>query len=91
MAGIDEDGYKAVDVALCGAAPKIRVNALRTTTEKGEQVGVANLAKGIFSAFRNPAAHETRLDWCMTEQDALDMLGIVSLIHRRLDSASVVR
>ena len=52
--------------------------------------GVAKLAKGLFSAFRNPAAHEPKLLWAMTEQDALDVLGTLSLIHRRLDQADVV-
>jgi uncharacterized protein (TIGR02391 family) len=88
MAGVDADGYRAVDAALSGASPKVRLTPLETTTERGEQIGIANLAKGLFSAVRTPAAHETRLDWTMTEQDALDMLGTISLIHRRLDGAT---
>ena len=31
--------------------------------------------KGVFAAFRNPAAHEPKIVWTMTEQDALDVLG----------------
>jgi uncharacterized protein (TIGR02391 family) len=88
MAGVDEDGYKAVEAALTRPSPKVRLNALVTATDRNEQVGIANLCKGLFSAFRNPAAHETRLSWMMTEQDALDVLGALSLIHRRLDAAT---
>ncbi|WP_276309372.1 TIGR02391 family protein [Cryobacterium aureum] len=48
----------------------------------------SSLAKGLFSAFRNPVAHEPRIEWVLTEQDALDVLGTLSMIHRRLDSAT---
>jgi uncharacterized protein (TIGR02391 family) len=68
-----------------GQDPKLRINKGVTKTERDEQLGVANLTKGLFSAFRNPAAHEPRITWAMTEQDALDVLATLSLIHRRLD------
>jgi len=89
MSGKGLDGHRLVDATLGGTSPIIRLNALATDAERSEQVGVANLAKGVFSAFRNPAAHETRLDWSIDEHDALDVLGTVSLIHRRLDTATV--
>ncbi|WP_079656079.1 TIGR02391 family protein [Mycobacteroides abscessus] len=53
------------------------------------QRGIAQLAKGTFAAFRNPAGHEPRLKWSMTEQDALDVMGTLSMIHRRLDTATL--
>ena len=40
---------------------------------------------------RKSAAHEPRLEWSLTEQDALDALGTVSLVHRRLDQAGDLR
>lgn len=45
--------------------------------------------QGAFSAFRGPAMHEPRLEWTLTEQDALDVLGTLSMIHRRLAAATV--
>ncbi|WP_428847474.1 TIGR02391 family protein [Mycolicibacterium cosmeticum] len=33
------------------------------------------LAEGVFAAFRNPAVHEPKLVWEVSEQDALDVLG----------------
>lgn len=89
LTGIDADGYRLVDQAMAGAEPVLRINALQTRTQRGEQLGVANLAKGLFSAFRNPAAHEPRIEWTLTEQDALDVLGTLSMIHRRIDGASI--
>jgi hypothetical protein len=33
----------------------------------------------------NPLAHAPKTNWPMSEQDALDILTLVSLIHRKLD------
>jgi len=67
--------------------PLLAFNALQTVSEKSEHDGLANLMKGLFGAFRNPTAHQPEHTWPVTEQDALDLLTIVSLIHRRLDDA----
>ncbi|MCW8106921.1 TIGR02391 family protein, partial [Alteromonas ponticola] len=49
--------------------------------------GFANFLKGVFGTFRNTTAHAPRVTWVIEEQDALDILSTVSLIHRRLDGA----
>lgn len=89
VTGVDADGYNLIEATMAGRGPQLRINDLSSRTKRDEQLGVANLAKGLFSAFRNPAAHEPKLEWQMTEQDALDVLGTLSLIHRRLDNAIV--
>lgn len=78
LTGVDADGYGLVESAMTGGSPKLRINALQTRTQRDEQLGVANLAEGLFSAFRNPAAHEARIEWTITEQDALDVLGTLN-------------
>ena len=45
--------------------------------------------KGLFSTFRNPAAHAPRVAWATSRSDALDMLTLASMLHRRLDQAEV--
>lgn len=86
--GVDADGYGLIEKTMAGSSPRIiRINDGRTRTERDEQLGIANLAKGLFSAFRNPVAHEPKLYWTMSELDALDVLGTLSMIHRRLDAA----
>lgn len=85
--GLDEDGRALVQAALRGKQPRVLLTDYSTVTERNEQEGVALLAEGVFAAFRNPAAHEPRLEWEVSEQDALDVLGTLSMIHRRLDSA----
>ncbi|MBN7296614.1 TIGR02391 family protein [Mycobacteroides abscessus] len=85
--GLDEDGRALVQAALRGKQPRVLLTNCSTVTERNEQEGVALLAEGVFAAFRNPAAHEPRLVWEVSEQDALDVLGTLSMIHRRLDGA----
>lgn len=82
----DLDGRKLIQATMLGQMPSVRINDRITETQRNEQTGVALLAEGLFAAFRNPTAHEPRLTWTMSEQDAFDVLGIVSLIHRRLDA-----
>jgi uncharacterized protein (TIGR02391 family) len=46
-----------------------------------------HLMKGLAGAFRNPTAHEAKITWPISEQEALDILAFVSMLHRRLDTA----
>jgi uncharacterized protein (TIGR02391 family) len=87
IAGSVDDGAKLVDATLCGPAPRLAINRLMTESERSEQSGFANLVKGTFGMFRNPTAHEARVLWTMSKEDAEDLLSLASLIHRRLDSA----
>lgn len=91
LGGRDEDGRSLVQSLLGGKSPKLPINDGATVTKRNEQMGTCLLAEGLFAAFRNPSAHEPRLEWSLTEQDALDVLGTVSLVHRRLDQAETLR
>lgn len=83
------DGHRLVDEAfgLAAGHPQLAFNTLRTESERNEHLGLMNLMKGAFSAFRNPTAHEPKERWSVSEEDALDLLSILSLLHRRLDAA----
>lgn len=48
------------------------------------QKGFANLLIGLFGAVRNPLAHAPKTNWPMSEQDALDILTLVSLTRSGL-------
>lgn len=85
--GLIDDGAKLVDASLCGSAPRVAINDLMTESQRSEQSGFANLIKGVFGMFRNPTAHEARILWAMSKEDAEDLLSLASLIHRRLDAA----
>jgi len=87
--GLLSDGSQLVDEAfgLAQGLPRLAFNTLQTPTEKSEHNGLMSLMKGVFSAFRNPTAHEAKVRWQVTEQDAQELLALVSLLHRRLDQA----
>jgi len=87
--GFTDDGGALVDRTLCGETPKISINPLLTESQKSEQKGFGNLVRGTFGMFRNPSAHEARILWAMTKEDAEDLLSLASMIHRRLDAATV--
>lgn len=85
--GLTDDGSTLVDRVLGGNPPLLAINPHATISERSEQSGFANLVRGTFGMFRNPTAHEARIHWSMSKEDAEDLLTIVSLIHRRLDQA----
>ena len=37
--------------------------------------------------FRNTTAHAPKITWVIEENDALDMMSMASLMHRKLDNA----
>lgn len=91
LSGETNDGSPLVDVVFSINNPILIINELRTETEKSEQKGFANLLKGFFGMFRNTLAHEPKIKWEIKEYDALDVMTLASLFHRRLDNAIKVR
>jgi uncharacterized protein (TIGR02391 family) len=85
--GLTDDGAGLVDRVLGGEPPLLAINQRSSASERSEHSGFANLVRWTFGMFRNPTAHEARIHWTMSKEDAEDLLTIVSLIHRRLDRA----
>ena len=83
--GLSSDGGDLIDSAFGGSNPVLGINVLSSDTEKSEQKGFANLLKGLFGTFRNPTAHAPRIEWEMTEEDALDLFTMASYAFRRVD------
>ena len=83
------DGSELVDQAFSykGKIPYLALNNLTTESHESEQKGFMNLLKGVFGTFRNTTAHAPKITWEVNEQDALDTLSMISLIHRKLDKA----
>jgi uncharacterized protein (TIGR02391 family) len=81
--GIDSDGVGLVGQAFGGAAPIIKVNPLRTESEKDEQRGVEQLLRGLYTAIRNPRSHEKRVDDSATADSIIVFINfLVSLIDK---------
>jgi len=85
--GLKTDGAQLIDDAFGGGNPLLKINSYVNDTEKSEQKGFVNLSKGIFGTFRNPVAHIGKIEWNMTEQDALDIFSIISYIFRRIEAS----
>jgi uncharacterized protein (TIGR02391 family) len=90
LTGQHGDGSPLVD-ATCTLAsgPRIVFNSLGTDWERSEQTGLVTLMKALFSTFRNPTAHAPKVVWATSRADALDMLTLASMLHRRLDDATI--
>ena len=86
---LTSDGSELVDHAFSykGKIPYLALNNLTTESHESEQKGFMNLLKGVFGTFRNTTAHAPKITWEVNEQDALDTLSMISLIHRKLDKA----
>jgi uncharacterized protein (TIGR02391 family) len=89
LTGLSADGAelatRAFGIGKSGK-PLLAINSLSTQTEIGEQRGFTGLLVGLFGTFRNTTAHAPKIYWPISEQDALDILGLVSLVHRKLDN-----
>ena len=85
MSGSTLDGNRLIESVFGGAMPILALNTLQTQTERDEQSGLMSLLKGCASACRNPIAHEPRVLWAGSDEDALDSLVLVSLLHKKLD------
>jgi len=86
--GLTNDGAELIDEAFgLKNGPVLVFNTLRSESERSEHTGIMNLIKGLSGIFRNPTAHAPKVSWVIGEQDALDLLTMLSLIHRRLDEA----
>lgn len=90
LSGIQKDGIRLIEEVFNGN-PILIINNYQTDSEKNEHSGFCNLLKGLCSMFRNTTAHEPKVEWEISEQDALEILGIISYCHRRLDSAQKIR
>ncbi len=91
ITGLVEDGAELVDKAFNIGDPFLILNSLKTDTEKSEQRGFINLLKGTFGMFRNTTSHTPKIKWPIYEEEALDLLTIVSLIHKKIDKANIVK
>ncbi|MCO5240537.1 MAG: TIGR02391 family protein [Chitinophagaceae bacterium] len=85
--GLYADGQALVDTAFSLNSPLIRINLLQTDTHRSEHLGLANIIKGLFGLIRNPTAHIPKIKFQIQEDEALDIMTSVSMVHKILDRA----
>lgn len=83
LSGCTDDGNKLIE-RVFSSTPILIINNYISQSERDEH-------SGFCSMFRNTSAHESKINWNIDEQDALDILGIISYCHRRLDKAQKIR
>lgn len=86
----NEDGNKLIEYVFSNT-PILIINNYQSKSEQDEHKGFCNILKGLCGMFRNPEAHETKISWEITEQDALEILSMISYCHRRLDNVQKIR
>ncbi|MCT4616147.1 MAG: TIGR02391 family protein [Marinifilaceae bacterium] len=90
LTGLTDDGNSLVVTTFNVNNPILRINDLSNETKKSEQKGFSNLLTGFFGMFRNTTAHAPRIHWTIEEPDALDIMTMASMLHRRIDNAERV-
>lgn len=87
LTGVHADGNALADVVFSTSNPLIKINPLQTDTERSEHLGLASIIKGLFGIIRNPTAHTPKIKFVINETEALDIMTIVSFVHKKLDKA----
>lgn len=86
----NEDGNRLIEYVFSNT-PVLIINNYQSKSEQDEHKGFCNILKGLCGMFRNPEAHEPKISWEVSEQDALEILSMISYCHRRLDNAQKIR
>ena len=82
--GLDSDGNQLIGEAFGGTNPKIKLNRLKTESDKNVQKGIQNILRGIYSAYRNPRSHSKIDD---TEQDASEIIIFLNHLLKLIDNS----
>lgn len=91
ITGLNLDGTDLFDAALGGKAPYITLADRSTASGRSQQNGLRELLNGTIHLVRNPTAHDLRIRWDVNEGDALDVLNLISYLHKMLDQCVVIR
>lgn len=61
------------------------MNRLETESEISEQKGFMNFCIGFYGLYRNPKAHNARVNEEVKLEQFAEVLVVASIIHERLD------
>jgi uncharacterized protein (TIGR02391 family) len=89
MSGLTGDGAGMMGDAFKDKQPALELADLTTQTGRDVQAGYRFLFMGSQQAIRNPAAHEQFRE--MDDDEAFELLGLVSHLMRKLDGVSQPR
>jgi len=79
------DGMSLMQTAFSVSNPKIKLNKLKTKSEKDEQLGYMNILTGCMVGIRNPRAHEH--NYQDSERTTFELLILADHLMQKLQSA----
>ncbi|MCR1026649.1 TIGR02391 family protein [Cellulophaga baltica] len=82
--GLESDGQSLIGSAFGGVNPKIKMNKLKTESEKNIQKGTESILRGIYSAYRNPRSHSKIED---SEENAIEIIIFINHLLKQLDKS----
>jgi uncharacterized protein (TIGR02391 family) len=82
--GLEGDGVALVGQAFGGRKPVLKVNKLKTESDKSVQMGIEQLLRGLYQAVRNPRSHGKYAD---SEEDAAAIILFVNYIIGIIDKS----
>jgi uncharacterized protein (TIGR02391 family) len=80
----DLDGAPLMRTVFSANAPILSFNDLKDQSDRDEQEGMMHLFEGAVLGIRNPRSHAFRID---DVHDAVEYLGLLSLLTRRVERA----
>lgn len=88
--GILEDGTRLIERAFSTTNPAVILSDLSTSSKRNEYRGIKEMLLGFNYAVRNVTAHEMRINWDVNEDEAINILSIISALHKVLDKCQFV-
>lgn len=85
------DGAQLIERAFSLERPAIVMNKLETISEKNQHRGLKEMLLGINYSVRNVTAHELKIKWAINEDKAINMLSIISSLHKELDECHFIK
>lgn len=94
MTGIQQDGGALATACFSlgqSGIPVLALNKLETESEQSEQKGFMNFCIGFYGLYRNPKAHNARVNEEVKLEHLAEVLVVASIIHERLDHVFLTR
>lgn len=90
--GLNLEGVELVEQAFgLRIGPLLAFNTLQSEAEHAEHLAISGLIKNMVSVFKGTSAVEMHSAWALGETEAIDLLTMASMLHRRIDHAVLTR
>lgn len=89
--GVKLDGQNLIECVFSSNNPLMVLNNLQTKSEINEHNGLKYLLIGVNSLVRNVTAHEMRIKRDIDKDQAIDILHIISTLHKMLDKCHIIK